>query len=102
MALKRADALAHHPDYRGRAAVCERFAARARELLAQKAPFSRKDLAVNGTDLLELGIPGGPGLGEALDELLEAVLSGALPNEREALLEAARRRPRPDLGGGKA
>ena len=102
LALKRADALAHHPDYRGRAAVCERFAARARELLAQKAPFSRKDLAVNGTDLLELGIPGGPGLGEALDELLEAVLSGALPNEREALLEAARRRPRLDLGGGKA
>ncbi|MBR6120179.1 MAG: HD domain-containing protein [Oscillospiraceae bacterium] len=89
LALKRADALAHHPDYRGRAAACDRFEARARELLAQKAPFSLKDLAVNGNDLLELGFPRGPELGAALKALLEAVLEGSLPNEKAALLEAA-------------
>ena len=89
--LKRADALAHHPDYRGRAAACDRIGALARELLARKAVFSLKDLAVNGRDLLDLGFPRGPMIGQSLNALLEAVLSGTLPNERETLLEAARK-----------
>ena len=89
--LKRADALAHHPDYRGRAAACDRIGALARELLTRKAVFSLKDLAVNGRDLLDLGFPRGPMIGQSLNALLEAVLSGTLPNERETLLEAARK-----------
>ena len=84
--LKRADALAHHPDYRGRTAACDRMEALARELLAQPPCFTAKDLAVNGNDLLALGFPRGPELGKALNALLEKVLSGELPNEREALL----------------
>lgn len=87
--LKRADALAHHPDYRGRAAACDRIGALARELLARKAPFSLKDLAIGGNELLALGVPRGPEIGRILDRLLEDVLSGRLPNERSALLEAA-------------
>ena len=89
--LKRADALAHHPDYRGRAAACDRFGALARELLAQEAVFSLKDLAVNGNDLIALGLPRGPEIGRTLKRLLEAVLNGELPNERERLLETARK-----------
>ena len=92
LALKRADALAHHPDYRGRAADCERFEQLARQLLEQQACFRLKDLALNGRDLLALGYPSGPLLGKVLKELLEAVLSGQLPNERKALLEEAKRR----------
>ena len=88
--LKRADALAHHPDYRGRTAACDRLEALARELLAQPPCFTVKDLAINGNDLLALGFPKGPEIGKALNALLEAVLSGELPNEREALLEAVR------------
>ena len=91
--LKRADALAHHPSYRGRTAACDRIEALARELLAQKAVFSLKELAVNGEDLLALGIPAGPGIGKTLNALLERVLSGELPNEREALLREVRREP---------
>lgn len=91
--LKRADALAHHPDCRGRAAACDRLETLARELLAQEAVFSLKDLAVNGNDLMALGIPKGPALGAVLNALLEAVLSGALPNEKTALLQAARSAP---------
>ncbi len=90
--LKRADALAHHPDYRGRTAACDRIGALARELLAQEAVFSLKDLAVNGSDLLELGFPRGPILGQTLNALLEAVLAGDLPNEKPVLLDAARTR----------
>ena len=91
--LKRADALAHHPDCRGRAAACDRLETLARELLAQEAVFSLKDLAVNGNDLMALGVPKGPALGAVLNALLEAVLSGALPNEKTALLQAARSAP---------
>lgn len=91
--LKRADALAHHPDCRSRAAACDRLEALARALLAKEACFSLKDLAVNGSDLLALGVPKGPAVGAALNALLEAVLGGELPNEREALLEAARGLP---------
>ncbi len=90
--LKRADALAHHPDCRGRTAACDRLEALARELLARQGVFSLKDLAVNGNDLIELGFPRGPELGRALNGLLEAVLAGELANEKTALLEAARAR----------
>ena len=89
LALKRADSLAHHPDYRGRTAACDRMEALARELLARQEAFSLKDLAVKGSDLLALGIPKGPEIGKILNQLLEAVLSGELPNQREALLGKA-------------
>ncbi len=46
-----------------------------------------KDLAVTGGDLLALGIPSGPGLGETLQQLLALVLEEKLPNEKEALLQ---------------
>ena len=61
----------------------------ARELLARQEAFSLKDLAVKGSDLLALGIPKGPEIGRILNELLESVLSGELPNQREALLGKA-------------
>ena len=90
--LKRADSLAHHPDYRGRVAACDRLEALARELLAQPPCFTVKDLAVNGNDLLAMGYSKGPELGRTLNALLEAVLSGELPNEKDALLKAAESR----------
>ena len=90
--LKRADALAHHPDYRGRTVACDRMEALARELLAQPPCFTVKDLAIDGNDLLALGFPRGPEIGRTLNALLEAVLSGELPNRREALLQACKRR----------
>ena len=46
-------------------------------------------LAVNGRDLMAAGIPAGPGLRKALEALLDAVVRGQLPNERQRLLDAA-------------
>ena len=60
------------------------------QLLEEAACLTLRDLAVNGTDLMSLGIPAGRELGKCLQELLEAVLDETLPNEREALLDAAR------------
>ncbi len=48
-----------------------------------------KDLAVSGRDLMAVGFPEGKLLGECLEQLLNYVVDGRLPNEREMLLEVA-------------
>jgi tRNA nucleotidyltransferase (CCA-adding enzyme) len=50
-----------------------------------------KDLAVNGHDLMALGIRG-KAVGEALNRLLNLVLEDAVPNEKAALLAALQER----------
>lgn len=52
--------------------------------------LSLKDLAVTGKDLMELGIPGGPGLGKCLNHLLSKVVEEGKGNTREELLAEAR------------
>lgn len=92
LAIKRADNLAQHPDYRGRLTEIDRAEVILDGLLAKQACFSLRDLAVNGGDLLALGLRG-PTVGHTLNALLEQVLDGTLPNERGALLDAVRRLP---------
>lgn len=86
LALKRADNLAQSPAYQARQQDYDRLEAMAAEILAQAQCFCLRDLAVNGNDLLAMGIPAGPQVGRILAALLEAVVSERLPNEREALL----------------
>ncbi|RAP76356.1 CCA tRNA nucleotidyltransferase [Paenibacillus montanisoli] len=51
---------------------------------------TNKELAIKGTDLLAIRKePSGPWLGKLLGELLQAVALGELPNEKQALLQAA-------------
>ncbi len=59
-----------------------------REILAENACLSIKNLAVNGYDLLALGVSG-PALGKLQRQLLNLVVEETLPNERTALLAAA-------------
>lgn len=88
--VKRGDAAAHAPEYRGRVRACDRLEALARELIAQEACFCLRDLAVKGSDLLALGMTPGPAVGRLLKRLLEAVLNDETENRREALLALAR------------
>ncbi len=55
-------------------------------LLAEQPCFTLKDLAVNGNDLKELGLKG-PAVGDALQQLLEAVMDGRVPNGKNELLD---------------
>ena len=57
------------------------------QIQAENACLRLKDLAVNGHDLMELGITG-PAIGKTLNALLEQVLDERIPNEKEALLGA--------------
>ena len=54
-------------------------------LLAEQPCYTLKDLAVNGRDLTARGLKG-KAVGETLQRLLEAVMDGETPNEKEALL----------------
>lgn len=60
-------------------------------LIREGSCLSLKTLAINGNDLLGVGVPAGAEIGRTLNGLLDEVLSGTLPNEREALLDAVTR-----------
>ena len=60
-----------------------------RALAEKEGSLTLKTLAVKGADLMERGMQPGPQLGRTLNALLEKVLAGELPNEKEALLNAA-------------
>lgn len=88
--VKRADNLAQAPEYRDTQREIGKAEAILDRLLAENACFSLGQLAVRGGDLMELGLSG-PAVGQALHALLDRVVDGDLPNEREALLDAARK-----------
>ncbi|MDR1866975.1 MAG: HD domain-containing protein [Treponema sp.] len=55
------------------------------KILAESHCFSLKDLAINGNDLMQLGIEPGPNMGIILNELLETVISDPALNTFEQL-----------------
>jgi tRNA nucleotidyltransferase/poly(A) polymerase len=57
----------------------------------RSAPHRVGDLAVDGSDLIELGYVEGPELGRALESLLDDVIERPKLNNRDELLERARR-----------
>lgn len=85
-AIKRADNLAQHPDYRGRQREIHEAERIIDAILEKEHCFSLQHLAVDGNDLLSLGLRG-KAIGQTLEQLLTAVMEGGLPNEKEALLE---------------
>ncbi|MGM9627829.1 MAG: CCA tRNA nucleotidyltransferase [Faecousia sp.] len=63
------------------------------EIKAENACLRVTDLAVNGRDLMAMGYTG-KAIGDCLNALLERVLDETLPNEQQALLQAAEREKR--------
>jgi tRNA nucleotidyltransferase (CCA-adding enzyme) len=59
----------------------------------RESPHRLTDLAIDGSDLIELGFAPGPALGRALDRLLHDVVEEPRRNTREELLRRARRLP---------
>ena len=61
-----------------------------REILEETPCLTAKDLAVNGQDMMALGLKG-KDIGAMLEKLLQMVLEEQLPNEKTALLQAAKK-----------
>ena len=77
---------ARHPEQTGAFAALQ---AEAERLTAENACCRVSQLAVNGRDLMAAGVRPGPGLRQVLNALLETVITGQTPNEKDALLAAA-------------
>jgi len=69
-----------------------KLARRLRRQLRSGAPIRSQDLAIDGRDLISLGLKPGPRFGEILDSLMEEVLEEPGLNRRADLLERVRER----------
>ena len=62
------------------------------EVIKENECFSLKDLAIDGKDLLTIGYKSGIELGNTLNGVLQMVIDGDIPNDKEKLLQEASRR----------
>lgn len=88
IAVKRADNMAQSEEFRSRQKEIDRQEQLLEEILHDRPCFTLQQLAVDGRDMMTLGLQG-KAIGEMLHALLQRVLDGTLPNEREVLLHWA-------------
>ena len=91
--VQRCDRLAHAPEHSAPSEENRRIPLIMEEIKRSGACLSLKTLAIKGDDLLALGYPAGKEIGQMLSRLLDAVVEGALPNDRTVLLQYAKDAP---------
>ena len=81
------DIMAHNPYY-AKERLWETFRAEEilNEVLAEEKCFSMKDLAINGKDIMNLGVKEGPDVGKWLNYALDEVINDRLENDKEDIL----------------
>ena len=84
--LQRADNMGLSPEFLYRQETYDKLEEIARQVIEENQCFSLKDLAVNGRDMISLGLKG-KDIGTALDELLKAVIEEKCNNDKESLIE---------------
>ena len=57
------------------------------DVLQEKECFTLKELAINGKDLIQCGVPEGKKIGIILNTLLTMVIDGEISNDRNSLLQ---------------
>ncbi len=87
--IQKADVYGQHPDKLDRIVTLNGIAKRLRELIDENVCFSLNDLAIDGGDLIAIGYSADKHLGNMLEELLDQVMRGKLPNERATLMRYA-------------
>lgn len=89
-AVKRADTLAQSMYQRNeKMAYIDSYEETYRKICEEKQCVQKKDLAINGRDLIALGMKPGKELGEVLQALFEQVLDDPSCNTKETLLARA-------------
>lgn len=92
-AVKRADALAKSPYQREeKLAYIDKFEKMYWEVIEKQQCLTVKDLAINGKDLIQLGMEPGRKMGEMLEYLLQCVLECPEQNEPATLAQLAKDR----------
>jgi len=92
LSVKKADILAQNPDkVIIRLKEIDSIQKIFDEVVEENTCITLKNLAINGKDLIAIGVPPGKIIGEILNQLLEDVLAENLSNEKESLLTAAKK-----------
>lgn len=89
--LQRADILAHSPLGLNRLTRLEELNNISEELKASGAVFDIKDLAIDGKDIIALGVKEGPVVGEILKQVFERYLDEMCLNSKDSLINEARK-----------
>lgn len=89
--VKRADTIAHAPEYIGRLDEIDSIEEVVDEVIKDEDCFSLKQLKVDGNDLIEIGITQGMKIGNTLKNLLDAVINLECKNDKDELLNLARK-----------
>lgn len=99
--VKRADVLAQAPAHQQKRLLeLHQLEEEMHRVTRQNLCISIKDLAINGNDLMELGLAPGPLYKQILNELLQLVVEEKLPNQKAELLQHAKKLAS-SPGGGK-
>lgn len=89
LALKKADLLASESCRQADLTTIDQIMRLIKEILVDKQCFRLQDLAVDGDDLLRLGMTSGRTVGMVLEQLLTQVIEGRCNNDKTELLQAA-------------
>ena len=88
--IKRADILAQSEhEFESKMAYVDELEKSYKEVIEKNHCVNKRDLSVNGSDLIAMGMKPGEEIGVVLDLLFEIVLNDPRLNEREKLLERA-------------
>jgi len=91
IAIKRADAKAQSETFRDlKLSKLDAVSALINDIIEAQQRFSLKDLAINGRDLMDAGVPQGAIIGKILNRLMSMVVDGEIENEESKLLSMVR------------
>ena len=85
--LRRADALAHAPEYRDYLKQIKNIEYVMEEVIADEIPITVSDLKINGDDLIKLGIEPGPKIEDILNKVLNSCINNEVKNNKEDLIK---------------
>ena len=87
--ISRAALMTEDADSYSEGRVLQEVRALTEEILEKGEPFTIAQLAVNGSDLIEAGIPAGKKLGEILENILQKVMQSPTLNKKDILCDYA-------------
>lgn len=85
--IKLADSLAQNPDFSHFEQNYFKIHSIIEDIIKNDECFKTCDLAINGNDLIDIGIPKGKKIGKILNQLLSDVIDGNLENNKKSLIE---------------
>lgn len=88
--VQTADSLAHNPIYAGYTEEIKEIGRIVDKVIADEQCFSLSSLAIDGNDLINVGIEEGKSIGKILNALLVDVIEENTPNNKEALITRAK------------